>query len=165
MRIVASRILPGPELRAIMELALTDRIALAAMPERQRCVQWRDNLDCRFARRGDAVPYVAFDADAATPLALYWVDLCGAGVGCVHQFVLPKARRGMTAVLAARACARACLDDFPSIDFLMGITPEVNRAALAVARRVGFEDRGRVNGCSRLLVAEREVFYGVKWRN
>ena len=156
-RVVAFRMPADALLRAVMELALADPASMAAMPEAQRFRAWRDELFDRFQYGADTFPYVAFDADAAKPLALYWAEVSPAGVAFVHQFVLPAERRGFTAVRAARACARRCLMDFPSVSALMGLTPEENRAAVAVARRAGFMDMGRVGVC-RLLVAERDVF-------
>lgn len=157
MSLDAFRMTANDALRALMEYVLSDPLSLAGMPGSQRCREWRDELYARFERGGSAFPYVVFDVVAKRPLALYWADVSPAGVAFVHQFVLPEARRGMTAVLAARAAARACLGDFPRVKALLGLTPSGNRAALAVARRAGFVDVCAVGDC-RLLVAVRGVF-------
>ena len=156
MSLDAFRMTANDALRALMEYVLSDPLSLRAC--RVAAVQeWRDELYARFERGGSAFPYVVFDVVAKRPLALYWADVSPAGVAFVHQFVLPEARRGMTAVLAARAAARACLGDFPRVKALLGLTPSGNRAALAVARRAGFVDVFAVGDC-RLLVAVRGVF-------
>lgn len=161
MRIEAFRVVAGVALRALMEYVLSDPLSLAGMPEQQRCREWRDELYARFERGGSTFPYVVFDVVAKRPLALYWADVSPAGVAFVHQFVMPDARRGMTAVLAAKAAARACLNDLPHVSALLGLTPSNSRAALAVAKRAGFRDVCAVDDC-RLLVAVRSVFDGVK---
>lgn len=159
MSVRAYRPAPGPELRALVELVLSDPDALAAMPERQRCRAWRDELFVRF-RDGAAFAYVpmADSENVPIPQGLYWVDVCGAGAAFGHQFLLPEARRGMNAVLCARACMKAFLKDFPGVGLVFGLTPSANRAAVAVAVRAGLRDRGpvRADGVPcRLLAGER----------
>lgn len=160
--VFAARVEDGPELRALVELVLSNPAALAAMPEEQRAPRWRAELAGRIAA-GEVAAYVPFlpagGGHVAVPQGLYWADLCGAGVAFGHQFLLPEAKkRWLNAVACLKACARALLDDYPDVSLVCGLTPQENAAALAAARRAGFEDRGPVDvrgRVHRLVAADR----------
>lgn len=89
---------------------------------------------------------------------LYLAEKCGAGVCFGHQFALSRWRHGWNAVEFGRACIAKYFEMYPAIVNLMGIIPPENRAAVAVARKLGFMDRGSVDG--GLLMVLRRSFYG-----
>lgn len=91
---------------------------------------------------------------------VYLTETCGAGVAFGHQFVLVRWRRGWNAVEFGRACLEKYLEMYPAVGNIMGIIPMENRASIAVARKLGFLERGSVDG--GILMVLRRSFYGRK---
>ena len=119
---------------------------------------------CRGAR-AVYVPHVLdCEGEQFSPVGLYFADVCGSRLAVGHQFMLEGYRKGFCAVFAARACIDAFFEDYPAVDRVMGVIDAKNRAAIAVARWVGFVEKGLVgasDGRSEyLLVLDRVIWEG-----
>lgn len=117
-----------------IERLMTQLHVLAAFPPEQRTASWRTVLTDKI-EKGLIAAYVP--VEGGRPVGLYWVDLCGAGVGFGHQVLAAEAKGMLVAVMAMRVCITALFRDYPTLHHLYGLTPKRLKGAVAVAKRAG----------------------------
>lgn len=73
---------------------------------------------------------------------LYWGGPWEGGIYSVHEFMMPRFRKGFIPIKAARACAAKAFSISAGIEYLMGIVPVTYRAALLTGKRAGWKQIG-----------------------